>query len=62
MNADASSGVAADVAVGATFPGLALVVGAMAALAVCLLVLAIILMVAALRARTRRPPARAGAR
>jgi hypothetical protein len=62
MNADASSGVAADVAVGATFPGLSLVVRTMAALAVCLLVPAIILMVAALRARTRRPPARAGAR
>ena len=62
MNADASSGVAADLAVGATFPGLGLVVGAMAAVAACLLVTAIILMVAALRARTRRPPAGAGAR
>jgi hypothetical protein len=54
MNADGTSPVSADVAVGATFPGIGLVIGILLVVAGCLFVLAIILMVVALRARRRR--------
>ena len=53
MNADARSQVNADVAVGATFPGLGLVVGILLTIAAVLLVLAIVLMVLALTTRPR---------
>lgn len=56
MNADGTRPISADIAVGATFPGIGLVVGILLAIAVFLLVLATILMVAALRTRTKNSP------
>ena len=57
MNADGTSPVSADVAAGATFPGIGLVIAILLVVAGCLLVLAIILMVLALRSRPRRSSA-----
>jgi hypothetical protein len=57
MNADGTNPVAADVAVGATFPGIGLVVGILLVVALLLFVLAIVVMVLALRTGTRRPAA-----
>jgi hypothetical protein len=57
MNADGTSPVSADVAVGATFPGIGLVIGILLVIALVLFVLAIVLMVVALRTGTRRPAA-----
>jgi hypothetical protein len=56
MNADGTRSVSADVAVGATFPGIGMVVAVLLVLAALLLVLAIVLMVVALGAGTARPP------
>ncbi|MEP7193611.1 MAG: hypothetical protein ABI903_12185 [Actinomycetota bacterium] len=57
MNVDGRRPISADVAVGATFPGIGLAVGILLAIALFLLALAIILMVAALRTRTKYSPA-----
>lgn len=55
MNADGTSPVSADIAVGATFPGIALVIWVVLGVAAVLFVLAVLLMVLALRARPRSP-------
>lgn len=57
MNADGTRPVSADVAVGATFPAIGLVVGILLVIAGGMFVLAIALIVAALRAGARRSPA-----
>jgi len=55
MNADGTSPVASDVAVGATFPGIGLVIWVLLAIAAVMFVQAVILMVLALRSGTRSP-------
>ena len=55
MNADGTSPVSAGVAVGATFPGIGLVIWILLGVAAVLFVLAVLLMVLALRAPPRSP-------
>ena len=60
MNAEASSQVNADVAVGATFPGIGLAAGVLLTIAGVLAVVAVVLMVLALSTGPQRSPALAG--